>query len=143
VKLKHRLLISIIAVTCLTLTACGYLPESSFELARDSRLPNWFSLPTGLSRTDVTVTMNYYSNSSGRTSSFILLDQNKHKLAEVTGTLKGMEPFKLKTSRDGYPSYEIVTVNGNTEFVEHRKMEPIFYITDDPVVRAELGRLIY
>jgi hypothetical protein len=30
-----------------------------------------------------------------------------------------------------YPIYEATTVNGITEIIEHRKMEPIFYITDD------------
>ncbi len=87
--------------------------------------------------------MNYYITSSGRTSKFILLDAKKNKLAEVNGTQKGLEPLKLKNPRPGfppgYPSYEIVTANGITEIIEHRKMEPIFYITDDPTVREELG----
>jgi hypothetical protein len=38
----------------------------------------------------------------------------------------------------GYPSYEIVSIGGVTEIIEHRKMEPIFYVSDDPAVRAEL-----
>ena len=35
-------------------------PEANFDLAPDSRLPKWFKLPPGLSRADVTVTMDYY-----------------------------------------------------------------------------------
>ena len=29
--------------------------------------------------------------------------------------------------------------NGTTEIIEHRRMEPVFYITDDPEVRRKLG----
>jgi hypothetical protein len=87
--------------------------------------------------------MNYYVKSSGRTSTFILLDSKKQKLAEAKGTQKGLEPLRLKNPPPGfppgYPSYEIVTVNGIVEIIEHRQMEPIFYITDDPAVWAELG----
>ena len=39
----------------------------------------------------------------------------------------------------GYPSYEVITVNGVIEIIEHRKLEPIFYITDDLAVLKELG----
>ena len=39
----------------------------------------------------------------------------------------------------GYPAYEVITVNGITDIIEHRKMEPIFYVTDDPAVWKELG----
>ena len=38
-----------------------------------------------------------------------------------------------------YPSYEIISVNGLTEIIEHRRMEPIFYLTDDPHVKQQLG----
>ncbi len=146
-KLTHRLLAAIIAISCLAMAGCGYFPAATFELASESRLPKWFTLPSGLSRSDVTVTMSYDINSSGRTLTFMLRDKNKKKIAEVSGTEKGKEPLKLKNQRpgfmDGYPSYEIVTVNGVTEFIEHRNKEPIFYIADDPAVRAELGRFVY
>lgn len=139
----QRLIISILIVTCLSLVGCSYFPESSFELARDSRLPSWFTLPPGLSREDVTVKMNYYVKQSGRTVTFVLLNAKQGKLAEAKGTLKGLEPSKLKDpssgSPTGYPLYEIITVNGITEIIEHRKMEPIFYITDDRAVWAGIG----
>jgi hypothetical protein len=55
---------------------------------------------------------------------------------------KGSEPFYLKNppqgSAPGYPAYEIITVDGITEIIEHRKMEPLFYVTDDPAVWKEL-----
>lgn len=139
----HRLFILILAAACLSLPGCDFFPESTFELASESRLPKWFALPKGLSRSDVTVTMSYYVRPSGRTATFTLLNAKKQKLAEAKGTAKGLEPLTLKNPRPGfppgYPSYEIITVNGVTEIIEHRQMEPIFYITDDPAVWTELG----
>jgi hypothetical protein len=38
-----------------------------------------------------------------------------------------------------YPSYKILTARGLTEVIEHRRMEPIYYVTDDPDVRRKLG----
>lgn len=138
-KFMHKLFIAICAAACLSLLGCEYFPESSFELARESRLPKWFTLPPGLSRTDVTVTMDYYL----KHTTFKLLDAKKQKLAEVNGKNKSLEPLMRKTPQPGfpagYPSYEIITVNGVTEVIEHRQMEPIFYITDDPAVLAEFG----
>lgn len=138
---KHGIFVALVAA-CVSLLSCKFFPESSFELASDSRLPKWFTLPAGLSRSDVTVTMNYYVTPSVRTATFALQTTKNQKLAEVKGTQKGSEPLKLKNSPagfpPGYPSYEVVTVNGITEIIEHRRMEPIFYINDDPAVRAEL-----
>lgn len=135
--LKHTVIVSI----CLLLLGCQQ-PEATFELAHQSRLPHWLVLPSGLLRSDVTVVMTYYSNSSGRTAKFILIDAKRHTLAETNGSMKGLEPLQLKNSRagsSGYPFYEIITVNGITEVIEHRRMEPVFYITDDPIVLNELG----
>ncbi|MBI3344895.1 MAG: hypothetical protein HY028_08595 [Gammaproteobacteria bacterium] len=139
----YKLFTAIIIAVFLSLLGCEYFPESSFELAQESRLPKWFTLPPGLSRSDVTVTMSYYVKPWGRTSTFILRNTKNQKLAKVKGKNKGLKPFKLKTPRSGfppgYPSYEITTAYGVTEIIEHRRMEPIFYITDDPTVWAELG----
>lgn len=87
--------------------------------------------------------MSYYIDSSGSTATFILLDAKKQKLAEVKSTKLGKEPILRKTPQPGfptgYPAYEVITVNGITDIVEHRKMEPIFYMVDDPAVWAELN----
>ena len=54
------------------ITGCQYFPESTFQLAKESRLPKWFVIPPGLARADVSVTMNYYVTSQGRTATFVL-----------------------------------------------------------------------
>ncbi len=91
--MMRKLSIAMLASMCLCLLGCAYFPEAMFELAPESRLPRWFTLPSGLSRSDVSVTMKYYVESNGSTAKFALLDaKRKHKLAERDGTLKGSEP---------------------------------------------------
>jgi hypothetical protein len=87
--------------------------------------------------------MDYYSHSGLPDARFKLLDaKTKRKLAEADGTMSGLQPVMLKTPKDGYrmvyPSYEVITVAGVTEIIEHRRAEPIFYITDDPDVRSKV-----
>jgi hypothetical protein len=86
--------------------------------------------------------MSYYTTPTGRDARFILRDRNGKTLAESSGRKKGLYPLQLKRRPSGfdkgYPLYEVITVNGKTDIIEHRKMEPIFYVTDDPAVRNEL-----
>jgi len=85
--------------------------------------------------------MDYYIGPLGRTARFILRDGNGQLVAAVVGEPEGDSPSTVegRTGPDGYPSYEVITVDGMTEVIEHRRMEPIFYITDDPVVKQKLG----
>lgn len=127
----------------LVLEGCGPFPESSFSLANESRLPKWFSLPPNHERTNVTVTMDYYIGSSSRTTTFTLRAASGAVISKVTGNQIGLEPLQRKAKLpgypEGYPSYEIITVGQITEIIEHRRMEPIFYVTDDPAVKAEFA----
>ena len=122
---------------------CEWFSESTFELASESRLPKWITLPPGLTRVDVSITMSYYVKPWGNNATFILQDTKGQTRTKVDGKVKGSEPFQLKHPPPGfppgYPAYEVITVNSITEIIEHRKMEPIFYITDDPAVWKELG----
>jgi hypothetical protein len=129
------------AISASAVIGCQYFPESTFELASESRLPRFVTLPAGLTRADVSLEMSYYVKPWGRSATFTLRNGGRI-LVKVNGKQKGSEPLQLSnppTGFDhGYPSYEIITANGITEIVEHRKMEPIFYVTDDPAVRNEL-----
>jgi hypothetical protein len=120
-----------------------WIPESTFELASESRLPKWITLPSGHTRADISITMSYYSKLWGRSAVFTLKDAKGQIRTKVYGKLRGLGPNQLKYPPPGfppgYPSYEVVTVNGITEIIQHRKPEPIFYITDDPAVWKELG----
>ena len=143
-KLKFGLLaLAIVAfgtLCALAIKGCEYFPESSFELADDSRLPRWITLPHGLTRTDVSVTLNLYSV-PWLDAKFITRDRKGKKLGEVNG----------KTKHPSYlPFYdEIVAVNGLAEIIafkpysEHENMEPngipvaLFYVIDDSCARDE------
>ena len=122
---------------------CEWFPESTFDLASESRLPKWITLPPGLTRADVSIKMSYYSMPWGSSATFVLQDTKGKIRTKVDGKVKGLEPLHLKHPPPGFPpgdpSYEVITVNGITEIIEHRKQEPIFYITDDPAVWKELG----
>jgi hypothetical protein len=123
-----------------------WIPESTFELANESRLPKWITLPPGLTRADVSITMSYYILPWGRNARFILKDTKGQIRTKVSGKEKGSEPLQLKHPPPGfpagYPTYEVITANGITEIIEHRKMEPIFFITDDAAVwkKLEVGK---
>ena len=140
--LRHRPF-PLISVVALLVAGCGVAPESSFELSPSSRLPQFMSLPAGLSRRDVSVTLNYFVTPARRTATFTLFDARKHLLATVTGTLRGMAPLMLRNAppgfSPGYPTYEVISANGTTDVVEHRRLEPVFYLVDDPAIRSELG----
>lgn len=77
-------------------------------------------------------------NALGGSARFVLLNKNEQVVTKEAGKVRCREPFQLKSSpqqsSSGYPSYEPITVNGITEIIEHRKMEPVFYVTDDPSV---------
>ena len=117
---------------------CEYIPESMFRLASESRLPKWITLPSGLTRADVSITITYYIVPWGGRSVFILRDSKGKTLEKVYGKDKCGKPLQLKNPpqgfQSGYPNYEIDAVNGITEIFEQRKPEDILYVTDDPAI---------
>lgn len=117
--------------------------EADFYLSSDSRLPKWFEIPDGGKRVDFTVKLSYYVLPSGREATLKFIKKGDWMAKEeIVIKLKGLEPIKLKNSSDNYyPSYEVMVRNDITDIIEHRKMEPIFYLTDDPAVWKELGNL--
>ena len=118
--------------------------ESSFVLAPESRLPKWFEVPDGTTRGELKVTMDYYSTFSGGESVFKLYKTDSSVvLKKVAGIPRFPYANYLKNPPagfpKGYPKYAVITVDGITDVIEHRKMEPVFYLTDDPAIWKELG----
>jgi hypothetical protein len=123
--------------------------EGYFNLAPDSRLPRWFTLPEGITRAEVTLHETAYLSHSVFTlydaTGFPAWDPKGHKIARVCAVTG--EPISLTETKnaeggfDGnpYPLYEIVTVNGIPELLEYKRMEPVFYVSDDSEIRAKLG----
>ena len=138
---RWLLLGATVTILALAIIGCEYFPESTFQLASESRLPKWITLPPRLTRADVSITMSYYSGSSGWTAVFVLRDSKGKLLEKAYSKVRCSKPFQLKNPPQGfppgYPAYEEITVKGTTEMIEHRKMEPVFYISDDPAVWKE------
>ena len=135
-----------IATLCLILTGCV---ESRFELAPDSRLPAWFSLPSGFTRDDVTVTLTYFTTAPAE---FVLRDRSGHVLSTVAAE-PCTHPDTLQKRNanggyelDSYPHYYYFVNRGVLELIEHRRPEPRFRISDDGVLREaaiELGKCLH
>jgi len=64
------------------------------------------------------------------------MDKKGEALAEVNARVNGDEPFRIEGSQS---YYEVISINGITEVIEHRKIEPVFYINDDAMVLKKLG----
>ena len=134
-RIKQRLLLLgiLLAFVFAAYKGCEMFPESSFRLSSDSKLPKWVTLPPGLTRADVSLTMNYYGVPWAE---FILRDKNGKVIKKQVGRMRCELQLKNPPSGfpPGYPAYEAITVNGITEIIEHRRAEPIFYVTDDTAV---------
>jgi hypothetical protein len=136
----NKIKIALLLLTVI-ITGCA---EGNFKLAEESRLPKWFKIPSGMTRQDVTVTMDTYLFPTEK-SIFRLWDKKGNELARVKGNRSGgyLYPKKRKNPPqgypNGYPSYEVIISSSVIDIIEHRKMEPIFYTTDDPAIWKELG----
>ena len=114
--------------------------ESSFRLASDSRLPQGLPIPPGLTRADVSARIDYWGLPYH--AKITLLDKNGRKIAAVTGRYKSRYPLYLRTtppgSLPGFPSYDVIQINGQYEVLEQRQRNDILYVTDDPAIRREI-----
>jgi len=119
----------------------GCISESNFRLSEESRLPKWFELPTGRTREDVIVTLHYYSYPSGGEAKLVLKEHGAwFPLKKVSGKLRGLEPIKLESNINNEDiAYEVLSAEGITDVIEHKGMNDLFYMSDDPAVWKELG----
>ena len=131
ILLRAGRFVLIVALSISFLPMIGCL-ESTFYLANNSRLPKWVTLPHGVTRADVSITLNYYASLGGDDAKVMLREKSGKTIAEVGGKMKCHSSFA------SYPAYEVIAVNGITEVIEHKKMEPVFYITDDPAIKKML-----
>jgi len=145
-RTKKWILVAAVSISACVMSGCI---ESSFNLATESKLPQGVTIPSGVTRADVTVTLDFYT---GGLANFTVRDRTGKKLTTVVGRTKG-NPIYLKTTPKGpdptSPSYELVVINGVTEILECRPYEAnenmeqngeivaLFYVIDDPAIRKE------
>jgi hypothetical protein len=105
--------------------------ESNFNLARDSRLPQWFQVPAGINRNDIHVEFIYFlsktkiaaiNNKTGTIFFSAEADMKHHSVTEA----------ESKTMKQGWPcpSYNMITVNGVAEVIAHIEKGNIVYIVE-------------
>lgn len=130
----------------MTFSLAGCL-ESSFQLSGASRLPKWFDIPDGADRSNFSVTMDLYSTFGGAEDVFKLYKKGDFFYIQKYTITSDEQPDILsvqlknppKGYPKGYPRYKVVKINDITDIIELRKMEPFFYMTDDPAIWEELG----
>lgn len=135
VPVKHGFWLVLTVSVCVLSIGCA---EAAFELAAESRVPKWFVLSKDLSRSEVRVRMGYYTRPHGGMARVTLLSANGEEMAEVSGLVRDLKPQRRQGQLENYPIYEVITANGITEVIEHRG-GPVFYMVDDPAVKADLG----
>lgn len=115
--------------------------ESEFNLAQDSKLPKWLSLPEGIERKDIIVTLTYYTDSDVKIS--------MHKqggwfstIQSVSGTSKWHPEYWAWAQEDwplrSHPGFTVIEVKGSSEIIEHKTMEPVFYVSSEKQVQNVL-----
>jgi hypothetical protein len=141
--LRPRVAELMVSVLCTTsCAAIGGDVEAKFILAPDSRLPTWLSIPGNLQRSDVVVVLKYLTPSRQSDDAVVeIQDRNGQTLASVHGQSCWHPAMQNKKNKFGgfdsgvYPRYRYITVNGVAEVIEHRKMEPVFHVSDDAGLR--------
>ncbi len=121
----------------------GLFPESEFRLAPASRLPGWFAVPREYKREDVSVKIAYYTPLLGKTNfiAYLIGPPPERKTLEKKYGVSRWHPGSEKrwyAKYDHYPDFNIVTMDGVTELIEHRHMAPIFHVSDDPELKGSI-----
>ena len=126
-----------LVAVCVVATSCV---EAKFNLAPDSRLPAWFSGAVS-QRTDVTVTLAYSTPTPGFSNAVLEMRDSTGAISTVKGTACWHPAMAAKKNRHGgfdsdvYPRYRYVLADGIIEVIEHRRLEPVFRVSDDPLLR--------
>lgn len=138
--------LSLLGLVAVFLSGCLFL-ESSFVLSPESRLPKWLEAPEKVPRSELVVTMDAYTTFTGGKDVFKMKRRGdsffRKRVVVYSGeddtsvVLIGQEVRPRRSFE--YPRYRVVTVNGVTDIIEHRAMEPVFYMVDDPEIRKKLG----
>lgn len=141
---SKKFLFTVLMSSCALLSGCL---ESQFELAKESRMPAWVALPPNTSRSDVTLTLRYYTKTFGDDAVFIVKSKSGARIAKLHAQVKNRYPIYLDDAplqakrSPAQPAYEILDFHGTTEIIEHHGGN-IFHYVDDPAIRDKvLARL--
>jgi hypothetical protein len=111
---NRRVLLLILAffTLCCSMSSCV---ESAFTLSSESTLPKCIALPFGLTRKDVSVTLELYTPNHGNNASFIVKDLKGRELSKV----------KCRIVESGASFYfHVRTDMGTNDLIELRPYRP-------------------
>jgi hypothetical protein len=149
-KAAHLKKWSLIVAACISVCVTTGCIESTFNLADESRLPKGIAIPPGLTRADVSLTLDYHTLGKAK---FTLRDLNGKKLATVVGMAQGSSRYLSTAPRSHdltVPAYDVVVINGVTEVIKDRpyqehenmvqngRIVALFYVVDDPAIKEEI-----
>ena len=148
-KILNGSVISIIFISLL-LSGCdlryGVIGEfpTTFQLADDSRLPKWFTVPNGYSRSDLKMTIDFYTSPCFFCKNTVTTLYGPSPDNKEIMKIAGKGRWHPLSDRDRYnkypytklPYYYIITVDSIDEVFEKRQAGDRFYITDDPNITA-------
>ena len=140
--MKHIALI----VSVFFLISChpirGFL-ESEFTLAPESHLPVWIELPHDIKRDDVTIYLQYYTPMFDVNDTVLIVKDGWRTIYKETGTSNNHPKYWAWANKNwpkrAHPGFVNITIDGKTEIIEHKKMEPIFYISNESAVKHTMG----
>ena len=131
-RLKLLLLFAIVASACHPALGCS---ESAFDLASGSRLPKVLAPPNGARRPGLSARLSYHLGlwlGEGRGVSRLWLVRAPGIAVKEVICEAWDHPRSARTKPPTpYPNFTIVNCNGVVDVIEHRRMEPIFYMSDD------------
>jgi len=135
-RLTTLLLPALMSIACTPWR--GFL-ESEFHLAKESSLPSWVEpLPKGCNRDDVTIRLQYWSPPWDVNDVVLIAGCGSKTLFSKSGKSERPEEWYSWAREDWlkrhYPSFNRITIGGKTEVILHKKMEPIFYISDQQAI---------
>ena len=140
-KRRFVLLVLVLCAACQPVHGCV---ERRFELARDSRLPRWFTAPPGTDRKDIQVELVYRSSPVSRLhAEFVLLGPDGRTIDRATGVMCWHPDTQWTANPDGAfvpapnPHYVIVSVRDVVEVIEHVGLRGLFTVSDAPAVVEE------
>ena len=137
-KLKLLLLFTVIASACHPALGCS---ESDFDLASSSRLPKALAPPDGAKPAGVSARLSYHLGlwlGEGRGVARLWLVGGAGIATKEVICEDWQHPRSAQTEGPTrYPSFEVVNCNGVIDVIEHRRMEPVFYMSDDNAVQRE------
>lgn len=135
-----------ILLTCITFVGCdpryGFM-ESNFQLADDSRLPKWFTIPKGYLRSDLKVTIDSYTSLCPFCNDVVTTlygpSPDNKEIMKKAGRQRWHPLSDIRYNKypaNKYPNYTIITIDEIEEVFEQRRADNILYITDDPSITS-------